>query len=240
MIIDFITPDICASATDCVVVIDVWRSFTTAAYAFAAGAHEILITGSVEEAISLRVRFPQAVLIGMGKLGSEPATGFDFGNSPAEVRELDWHDQRIILCTPNGTPGLVKYKNARTLLAGSLVCARATARYLKQLAPEHVTFVCTETGIADQTCATYITALLRSKPIDTDKMLGSIRSAGVEHGQALLARGEMTEAQWKKLEADLDCCLELDLFDFAIVVERRDGVLVLEAIKGFGNKNHES
>ena len=240
MIIDVISPDIFAFDSDCVIVVDVWRSFTTAAHAFAAGACDILITDSVEEAMSLRVRFPQAVLIGMGKLGGEPATGFDFGNSPAEVRELDWHDQRIILSTPNGTPGLVKNKNARTLLAGSLVCARATARYLKQLAPEHVTFVCTETGIADQACAAYMTALLRNEPIDTDKILGSIRSAGVEHGHALLACGELTEAQWKKLEADLSCCLELNLFDFAMVVERRDEALVMEAITGFGNKNHES
>ena len=240
MIIDFITPDFCASATDCVVVIDVWRSFTTAAYAFASGACDILITDSVEEAMSLRVRFPQAVLIGMGKLGGEPATGFDYGNSPANVRIQDWHDLQIILSTPNGTPGLVKYKNARTLLAGSLVFARATVRYLKQLAPERVSFVCTETGIADQACAAYMTALLRNELIDTDKMLGSIRSAGVEHGQALLACGELTEAQWKKLEADLDCCLELDQFDFAMVAEQRDGILVMEEITMPGCKNHES
>ena len=70
MIIDVISPDIFASDSDCVVVIDVWRSFTTAAYAFAAGACEILITGSVEEAMSLRVRFPQAVLMGMGTLAT--------------------------------------------------------------------------------------------------------------------------------------------------------------------------
>lgn len=229
-----------ASDSDCIVVIDVWRSFTTAAYAFAAGACDILITDSVDEAMSLLTLFPNAVLVGMGKLGDVPATGFDFGNSPSEVRELDWHNQRIILCTPNGTPGLVKYNNTRILVAGSLVCARATVEYIKLQEPECVTFVCTETGIADQACAAYMTSLLRNEQIDSAIMIDSIRSAGMEHGRALLMRGELTEAQWKKLETDLDCCLELDLFDFAMVVERCEEVLVMEAITGFGSKNHES
>ena len=239
MHIDYITPETCAAATESVVVVDVWRSFTTAAYAFAAGARDILVTASVEEATMLRSRFPQAVLMGMGKLGGEPATGFDYGNSPAEVRERDWHDRRIILCTPNGTPGLVRSVNARTLVAGSLVCARATVGYLKQQASERVTFVCTEEGIADQACAEYMTALLRNEHLESNVMLDTIRAAGLEHSHALLARGVLTEAQWDNLEADLNCCLELDQFDFAMVVERHDGLLVMEAMTEPSSKNRE-
>ena len=236
MHIDCIPPETCASATASVVVVDVWRSFTTAANVFAAGAPEILITASAEEAISLRARFPQAVLMGMGELGGEPARGFDYGNSPAEVRECDWHGRRIILCTPNGTPGLVRSVNARTLVAGSLVCARATVGYLKQQASERVTFVCTEDGIADQACAKYMTALLRNEHPEADVMLGTIRAAWLEHGRALLARGVFTQAQWDKLEVDLNCCLELDQFDFAMVVERRDGLWVMKSMTEPGSK----
>ncbi|MBN2387477.1 MAG: 2-phosphosulfolactate phosphatase [Anaerolineales bacterium] len=237
MHIDCIPPEACASATESVVVVDVWRSFTTAAYVFAAGAPEILITASAEEAFSLRARFPQAVLIGMGELGGEPATGFDYGNSPAEVREWDWHGHRIILCTPNGTPGLVRSVNARTLVAGSLVCARATVDYLKQQASERVAFVCTEEGIADQACAEYMTALLRNEHSETDVMLGTIRAAWLEHGRTLLARGVFTQAQWDKLEADLNCCLALDQFDFVMRVERLDGLLVMKAVTEPGSKH---
>lgn len=228
--IDCISSETCASATGSVVVVDVWRSFTTAAYVFAAGAPEILITASAEEAISLRARFPQAVLVGMGELGGEPAKGFDYGNSPAEVGEYDWHGRRIILCTPNGTPGLVRSVNAQTLLAGSFVCARATVDYLKQLASERVTFVCTEKGIADRACAEYMTALLRDEHSQAAVMLGEIRAAWLEHGRGLLARGVFTQAQWDKLEEDLNCCLELDHFDFVMRVERWDGLWVMKAI----------
>jgi phosphosulfolactate phosphohydrolase-like enzyme len=32
------------------------------------------------------------------------------------------------------------------------------------------------------------------------------------------------------LEGDLDCCLALDHFDFAMVVQRREGLLVMEPV----------
>jgi 2-phosphosulfolactate phosphatase len=229
VLIDYATPETCAAATDSVVVIDVWRSFTTAAYAFAAGARDILVAAAVDEAMTLRSHFPQAVLMGMGKLGGEPAPGFDYGNSPAEVRERDWRERRIIQCTPNGTPGLIRSVNARLLVAGSLVCARATVSYLKRHASERVTFVCTEDGIADQACAEYMTALLREEQPEADLMIEAIRAAGSEHAHALMARGVLTAAQWGKLEMDLNCCLELDRFDFALVVQRRAGLVVMEA-----------
>ncbi|MBI5294527.1 MAG: 2-phosphosulfolactate phosphatase [Chloroflexi bacterium] len=229
MQIDCISLETCASASGSVVVIDVWRSFTTTAYALAAGAHNILIAASVEEALALRSRFPQAALMGMGELGGEPARGFDYGNSPAEVRECDWRGRRIILCTPNGTAGLARSVHARTLMAGSLVCARATVDFLRRQAPEQVTLVCTEDGVADQACAAYMTALLRKEHPQTDAMLGTIRAAWLEHGHALRTRGVLTQAQWERLGADLNCCLDLDRFDFVMQVERRDGLLVMKA-----------
>jgi 2-phosphosulfolactate phosphatase len=52
------TLDTCAQATGTVVVIDVLRAFTTAAYAFAAGAADITLVGATEEAFALRERNP--------------------------------------------------------------------------------------------------------------------------------------------------------------------------------------
>lgn len=235
MHIDYITLETCAAAAESVVVVDVWRSFTTAAYAFAAGARNIIVVDSVEEALALHLRFPKTVLMGMGELGGKPAGGFDYGNSPAELRECDLHDRCLIQCTPNGTPGLVRSVNARTLVAGSLVCARATVRYLKRQAPERVTFVCTETGIVDQACAEYMAALLRDETPDSAEMLGKIRAAWLEQAHTLIARGALTEAQRDKLEMDLNCCLALDHFAFSMVAQRHDGLLMMEAIADLSN-----
>jgi 2-phosphosulfolactate phosphatase len=54
----------CHLAIGAVVVIDVIRAFTTAAYALAGGLQEILLAGSVEEAFHLRRRFPDALIMG--------------------------------------------------------------------------------------------------------------------------------------------------------------------------------
>ena len=80
----------CDQATGTVVVIDVVRAFTTAAFAFAAGAREVVLTDSVEEAFALRDRFRGAAggrltCLLMGEVGGEPIEGFDLGNSPAAL-----------------------------------------------------------------------------------------------------------------------------------------------------------
>ena len=229
MYIDYATLETCAAATESVVVIDVWRSFTTAAYAFAAGVQDILVAASADEAFALHARFPMAQLMGLGELGGKPKAGFDYGNSPAELRAGDLRGRRMIQCTPNGTPGLVRSVNARILAAGSLVCAQATARYLQRLETRRVTFVCTEAGIADRACAEYMAALLRDEKPDAGGLCESIRADWRRHAHTLLERGVLTEAQKDRLEADLNCCLAVDLFDFVMEVQLRDGLLVMEA-----------
>jgi 2-phosphosulfolactate phosphatase len=53
----------CSSATDTVVVIDVIRAFTTAAFAFAAGARDIIPVSTVDEALALREHFPDSLVM---------------------------------------------------------------------------------------------------------------------------------------------------------------------------------
>src|SRR5262245_21091427 len=72
------TLDTCADAVDAVVATDVLRAFSTAAFAFAAGAREIVLTGTVEEALALRERFPGSLL--MGEVDGLAVEGFDFSN----------------------------------------------------------------------------------------------------------------------------------------------------------------
>jgi 2-phosphosulfolactate phosphatase len=160
--IHYATLETCSAATDTVVVIDVWRSFTTAAFALAGGARDIVPVGSAEEALALRGQFPGALVMGMGELAGPPAEGFDCGNSPAALMEIDLRDRRVIQCTPNGTQGIVCSEKAETLLASSFVCAGATARYLKQQAPSSVTFVSTGPEGEDQACAKSSLPLTRS------------------------------------------------------------------------------
>ena len=70
-----------------VVVVDVIRAFTTAAYAFASGAAEIYLFASVDEALAFKAEHPGSLAMGEER-GLRP-DGFDLPNSPAMVRESD-------------------------------------------------------------------------------------------------------------------------------------------------------
>jgi 2-phosphosulfolactate phosphatase len=109
-----------------VVVIDVIRAFTTAAYAFAAGASRIYFVGTVTEALACKAAHPGALAMGE-EHGRRPA-GFDFSNSPVEVAHADLDGRTLVQRTSAGTQGVLSARHATRMWCASLVCASATAR----------------------------------------------------------------------------------------------------------------
>jgi len=236
------TLETCGAATDAVVVIDVIRAFTTAAHAFAAGARDVVLVGAVEEALALRENMPfdracpersrrahgtPGALV-MGEDGGLPVEGFDLGNSPAALLGLDLSGRRLIQRTSQGTQGVVRSAQAKTLLTASFAVANATARYLRRLSPATVTFVTTGVipggdGDEDVACADYIAALLRDERPDAAPFLQRVRDSAS-------GRGLVSAARPGAPPADLACCVAVDRFDFAMRVRRRDGLLVMEAV----------
>ena len=222
--------DTCANATGMVVVIDVIRAFTTAPFAFAAGVSQILPVSGVDEALALRERFPGSQI--MGEVGGFPPDGFDWGNSPAAFIGQDLRGRTLIQRTGAGTQGLVRSHQATTLLAASFVNASATVRFIQQQNPAQVTLVATDPRGEDLLCADYLQGLLEGKEIDAAAIRAQVR----DMGEQLLAHwrggGRVSEAQLTAFSADLDCCADLDRFDFALPVERRDGLLVMRQSQG--------
>ena len=96
-----------AEAQGVVIVIDVIRAFSVAAYAVAGGAHRLWMVRTVEEAFALRQREPQALLA--GEVGGRLLPGFDFNNSPSLMATAGV-DRRLLiqrtgysfLCTETG------------------------------------------------------------------------------------------------------------------------------------------
>ncbi|HKJ39511.1 MAG TPA: 2-phosphosulfolactate phosphatase, partial [Anaerolineales bacterium] len=131
----------CHTATGVVIVVDVLRAFSTAAYAFSRGAEKVILVGDVDEAISLKSQIADSKA--MGEVRGLPPDGFDFGNSPTQIREQDLSGITIIQRTGAGTQGAVRCKNADVLIASSFVVAQATVKYVRSLAPTDVTFVIT-------------------------------------------------------------------------------------------------
>ena len=107
----------CHEATGLVVVIDVIRAFTNAAFAFSRGAKEIYPVSGVDEALQLKAQIPNALVC--GEVGGIPPEGFDFGNSPSQTNTLDLNGKIIVQRTGAGTQGIVKSVKAETMLAAT-------------------------------------------------------------------------------------------------------------------------
>ncbi len=109
----------CHEATGVVVVIDVLRAFSNAAFAFSRGAKEIYPVGTVEEALQFKAKTPNSLVC--GEVGGLPPEGFDFGNSPTQTRELDLNGKVIVQRTGAGTQGIVRCVNAAPCLRQALL-----------------------------------------------------------------------------------------------------------------------
>jgi len=221
----------CGDLHGAVVVIDVLRSFTTAAYALARGASEVVAVESVEAARALRALDRNALAIGAVG-GGAPAPGLDMGNSPSQVAALDLRGRRVIQYTAGGTRGLVACDHAGLLMAASLVCASATAAYLLASAPPSVTLVLTgawsdRDGDEDQACADLIEALLLGD--DPPRAPYAARVRNSDFGRRFSAG---TDPHLPV--ADLECCAEVDRFDFALPIRRTQHGMVIRRLTGEG------
>ncbi len=207
----------CDELHGAVVVIDVLRSFTTAAYALARGASEVVAVASIDAAHALRAEDANALAIGaLG--GGAPAPGLDFGNSPSQLAALDLAGRRVILYTTGGVRALLACEHASLLLASSLVCAGATAALLREMAPASVGLVVTGTwadrdGDEDHACADLIEALLRGRDPPREPYAARVRRS--DFGRRFSAGLDPNLPP-----ADLDCCAQVDRFDFALPVEK--------------------
>ena len=204
------------------VVIDVLRAFTSACYAFDAGAQEIYLVYDIDEALALRERLPGSLV--MGEEGGRAIDGFDYDNSPAEFLDADLSGRRLIQRTSNGVQGVVRATQADAILPASFVCAGATAELLRARSPERVTFVVTgwEDGEEDVACADYIEALLRGSAQDLAPdpapYLDRVRTSW--NGRRFL------DPAIDFLPAgDLPLATDLDRFDFALEVRPHNGLL---------------
>jgi 2-phosphosulfolactate phosphatase len=206
-----------------VIVIDVIRAFSVAAYALADGAQALWLVRTVEEAFALRERNPEVLLI--GEVGGRLIPGFDLNNSPALMIASDVRGRILVQRTGAGTQGALAVANAAHILLSSLVNARATANYARVLAESTggiVTLHPTDGGLdngepgEDQICADYIEALLRGREDAREllaKEISRLRVAG---------RFET----WQQGESDfpaedIPLVLDVDRFDFAMVGTRK-------------------
>jgi 2-phosphosulfolactate phosphatase len=194
------------------VVIDVFRAFSVACYAFANGAQRIIPVGDVEEARRLKRSHPEFVTL--GERHARKLEGFDFGNSPTHIEQQDFTGRTLVHTTHAGTQGLVNATQADVVLTGSLVNAAAICRYITHLAPAEVSLVrmgqdARERCDEDDLCAQLLAARLAGQDFDA----GSIRRRLRETPSA--RKFFDPDATWAP-ERDFELCTDADRFDFVL------------------------
>jgi len=216
-------PESARTAVGTVVAIDAFRAFTTAAYAFASGAAEIIMVDDLDEARALKAS--GRVDISMGERGGLMPEGFDLPNSPTAVSQADLTGKRLVQTTTNGTAALAAAPEGATLYAAALVNAKATGEALRDAGEATIIAAGRKGEIRapeDELCATYIKAIGEGQAYDALAL------------QDLLARWFETEDFLEGRapygpRTDWLLALELDRFDFAIKVTREGGLLVARA-----------
>ena len=205
-----------------VIIIDVFRAFTTAAIAFQNGASQITLVAEVEEALEMQRRGIGDVL--MGEVDGARPEGFDFGNSPFEIAEVDFTGKSIVQSTRAGTVGVAAAGKADTIYLGSLAVAEATVKAILGENPPLVSIIAMgDQGAVrsdeDEHCGLYLRNLLEGRWPDTE----AVRS--------LILKGSATQkffypSQIQYHPEDVELALQLNKYSFAMKVTRQDGLLV--------------
>lgn len=97
----------------------------------------------------------------MSERGGKKPAGFEYGNSPTQIENLDFTDKTLVQTTSAGTQGIVNATKAKEIITGSFVNAQAIIRYIKKQKPETVSLVAmggegVRSADEDRLCAEYI------------------------------------------------------------------------------------
>lgn len=208
------------------VVIDVFRAFSTACYAFAGGAESIIPVARTERAFELKWQHPEYLL--MGERNTYKLPGFDYGNSPAEIEAANLRRRTIVHTTSAGTQGLVAaLDSAEEVVTGAFVNASAVARYAaasgKPVSLVAMGTAGTEPSDEDTLCAKFIRGLMRGNAPD----FGPIRKRMSTLESAIKF---FDPAQTQAPQRDFELCTRLDAFDF-VLAYRKDEAGLARLIK---------
>ena len=209
-VMDFV--DGARKARGVAVVIDVFRAFSVACYAYARGAKRVIPVAEVETALSLRRDNPHYLAI--GERGGKKVDGFDLGNSPTEISQVDVRGRTIVQTTSAGTQGLTNASQADVVLTGSLVNAAAICAYIESLKPERVSIVrmgkaAKERSAEDDLCAEVLRARLSGEGYDVSGVRAQLLDCEAAR------RFFDPQATWAP-EGDFDLCTDIDRFGFVL------------------------
>jgi 2-phosphosulfolactate phosphatase len=205
------------NARGVVVIIDVFRAFSVACYAYDAGAARIIATSGVDAAFNLKNQYRNSVLV--GERDEKKIEGFDFGNSPTEIIKSDLTGKIVIQTTTAGTQGLINASEADTVITGSLVNAGAIIKYIKAINPVQVSLVAmgyraTFSADEDLICAEIIAKGLKDEDFDASQKIADLKQGS---GSRFFNPANIDFSP----PTDFFLCTMVDRFDFVLKASKR-------------------
>lgn len=207
------------------VVIDVLRAFTTCCFVFKNGAKTIIPVSDIDVAYRMIKDNPRFISIGERK--GLKLSGFNYGNSPAEIENVDLKDKTVVFTTSAGTQGIVNAVNADTVVTGAFVNARAVVNYIRKLKSQVISFIVTDNRYKDNEdfmYASYITGYLNGDPLNFDKIKKHLINHPIAEG---FLRKPMTEYSRR----DFHLSFDLNRFDFVIKAKKKNDQVYLEKLE---------
>ena len=205
-------------ATGLSVIIDVFRAFTVEAYLVNNGVQKLIPVGDKQIAYDYKEKNKDCILVGERR--GIMLEGFDYGNSPSQIEKIDFSGKTVVHTTSSGTQGIANAHNAKEILTGSLVNAKAIAEYIKMQNPKDVSLVCMGNGgeseaREDTLCAEYIKSLLEGKNPNLDYEIENLKN---------MAGKRFFDPKLQDIfpERDFYLSTELNKFNFVLKVEEDD------------------
>lgn len=201
-----------------VVVIDVFRAFTTAGYILEQKPKNYFISDNSISLNRVKNKYYNNFLVGKAEKNID--LKYNIPNSPTRLLENNINGKNVFHRSSAGGKGIINAKGADVILVSSFVNAKATVKYIQSLKNVNVKIMPMGTeglqpSIEDDLCATYISKLLNNKKFNIIKFIPKIKNGSGKYF--------FTSDQIQYPKEDFDKCLEIDKFNFAIRAEVFDG-----------------
>ena len=155
------------------IIIDIFRAATLSTFLVNQGIERIIPVAKVEDALAIKNKNKRYLLLGEEK--GLKIFSFDYGNSPSEIKNINFTGKTAVHRTERGTNGIVLAKKASEIIFGSFVAANALSDYIIIKNPEVVSIVAMDgPGSEDDVFAQYLLGLLENKKIYNQKQLRNL------------------------------------------------------------------
>jgi len=212
-----------------VVVVDIFRATTTMVTALANGVESILPLAGLEEC---RAQAENGYVIA-GERNGLIADGFTLGNSPLSYLNGAFRGKKIAMTTTNGTLTIEKSKDGSSeILIGAFINLKATIEYLKNKDKDILIHCAGWKGKFNLEDSLYAGALVEALSstfiYECDGAIAT-RSLYLQHREDIF--GFLQQASHAKrlqnhnIEADIDFCLDMDVYNVVIAFENNALVL---------------